>query len=84
MRKLPLDFISSSILEVDPDAVCALRPFVELEQPEWVEPAKREWEGFRDIESVSFWAEMPIQVVVAILLNLDERRELETDVEPLG
>lgn len=57
----------------------ALRPRIEREQPDWVERIKDEWESFRDVESVAFWAEVPIQAVVAILLNLEERGELKTD-----
>ncbi len=69
-------YTAANVLEVDPDAVRALRPRIEREQPEWVERVKDEWESFRDVESVAFWAEVPIQAVVAILLNLEERGEL--------
>lgn len=31
------------------------------------------------MESVAFWAEVPIQAVVAILLNLHERGELRDE-----
>jgi hypothetical protein len=72
-------YTAANVLEVDPDAVRALRPRIEREQPDWVERVKDEWESFRDVESVAFWAEVPIQVVVAILLNLEERGELKVD-----
>ena len=74
-------YTAANVLEVDRDAVRALRPKIEREQPDWVERVKREWEGFRDVESVAFWAEVPIQAVVAILLNLQERGELRTEDE---
>jgi len=64
---------------VDPDSVRALRSRIESGEPEWVKWIKKEWEGFRDMESVAFWAEVPIQAVVAILLNLDKRGELTVD-----
>lgn len=64
------------MLEVDPDAVRALRSKIESEQPDWVERVKDEWESFRDVELVALWVEVPIQAVVAILLNLEERGEL--------
>ena len=72
-------YTAANVLEVDPDAVRALRPRIEREQPDWVERVKDEWESFRDVESVAFWAEVPIQAVVAILLNLEERGQLKTD-----
>ncbi len=40
---------------------------------------RREWEFYRDIESVAFWAEVPIQAVVTILENLYQREELGSD-----
>ncbi len=67
------------MLEVDPDAVRALRPRIEREEPEWVERVKDEWESFRDVESTAFWAEVPLQATVAILLNLHERGELKVE-----
>jgi len=42
------------------------------EEPEWVERVRDEWESFRDVQSTAFWAEMPLQATVAILLNLHE------------
>lgn len=69
----------ANVLEVDSDAVRALRPRIEDEQPDWVERVKDEWKSYRDVESVAFWAEVPIQAVVAILLNLEKRGELKTD-----
>lgn len=73
-------YAAANVEEVDMDAVRALKPHIEREESGWVERVKREWEGFRDVESVAFWTEVPIQAVVAILLNLDERGELRTDV----
>jgi len=69
-------YAAANVMEVDMDAVRALKPRIEREEPEWVARVKKEWEAFRDVESVAFWAEVPIQAVVAILLNLDERGEL--------
>lgn len=86
-HKMPLAFrwhekacyAAANVTEVDMDAVRALRTRIEREEPERVEWVKKEWEGFRDVESVAFWAEVPIQAVVAILLNLNERGELKID-----
>jgi hypothetical protein len=72
-------YAAANVMEVDMDAVRALRPRIEIEEPEWVERVKDEWESFRDVESVAFWAEVPIQAVVAILLNLYERGELRVE-----
>ena len=60
-------------------AVCALRPRIEREEPEWVERVRDEWESFRGVESTAFWAEVPLQATVAILLNLHERGELRVE-----
>jgi hypothetical protein len=65
-------FAAANVLEVDPDVVRpAGRPCIEREEPEWVERVRDEWE--------SFWAEMPLQAKVAILLNLHERGELRVE-----
>lgn len=72
-------FAAANVLEVDPDSVRALRPHIEREEPDWVERVKDEWESFRDVESVAFWAEVPIQAVVAILTNLYERGEFKVE-----
>ena len=72
-------FAAANVLEVDPDAVRALRPRIEREAPEWVERVRDEWESFRDVESTAFWAEVPLQATVAILLNLHERGELRVE-----
>ena len=70
---------TANILEMHPNSVRALRPRIESDEPEWVEWVKSEWSARRgDVESVAFWAEVPIQAVVAILLNLDKREELKT------
>lgn len=69
-------FAAANVLEVDPDAVRALRPRIEREEPEWL---KGEWESFRDVESTAFWAEVPLQATMAILLNLHERGEQVID-----
>ncbi len=72
-------YVATNATEVDVDAVRALRPLIEREEPAWVERVKRDWGAFRDVESVAFWSEVPIQAAVAILLNLDERGELRAD-----
>jgi hypothetical protein len=72
-------FAAANVLEVDPDAVRALRPRIEREEPEWVERVRDEWESFRDVESTAFWAEVPLQATVAILTNLYERGELKVE-----
>ncbi len=73
-------YAAANVLEVDPDAVRALRPFIEQWEPEWVEWVKKEWAGRRgDIESVAYFAEVPLQATMAILENLYERGELQTD-----
>lgn len=65
---------------MDPDSVKALRPFIEQWEPEWVEWVKREWSGrWGDIESVAYWSGVPLQATMAILENLHERGELQTD-----
>ena len=72
-------YAAGSLLELDPDTVRALRPTIEQDEPEWVERVKDEWESFRDVESTAFWAEVPLQATVAILLNLHERGELRIE-----
>lgn len=70
-------YAAGSLLQVDPDAVRSLRPTIEEDEPGWVEAVKREWKGYWNIESTAYWSEVPMQAVVAILLNLEERGELE-------
>jgi hypothetical protein len=66
--------------DVDPDAVRALKPFIEQWEPGWVEAVKQEWPGRQgDVESVAFFAEVPLQATIAILENLYERGELDAD-----
>ncbi len=82
-RREKLCYAATSAREVDPDAVRALKHDIEREEPGWVERVRAEWETYRDVESVSFWAEVPIQAVVAILESLNERGELSaTDLYP--
>lgn len=72
-------FAASNVLKVDPDAVRALQPRIEYEEPEWVERVRDEWESFRGVESTAFWVEVPLQATVAILLNLHKRGELKVE-----
>ncbi|MGH3085710.1 MAG: hypothetical protein ACRDSJ_00145 [Rubrobacteraceae bacterium] len=64
---------------MDPDAVRALRPSIEQDEPEWVERVKRERAGYWNVESTAYWSEVPLQATLAILLNLYERGDLKTD-----
>lgn len=58
----------------------ALRPFIEQWEPKWVERVKNEWLAYRpNIESTAYWARVPLQATMAILENLYERGELDTD-----
>jgi hypothetical protein len=71
---------AARVEDVDPDAVRALRPFIEQWEPGWVEAVKQEWPGRQgDVESVAFFAEVPLQATMAILANLHERGELNVD-----
>ncbi len=66
--------------QVDPDAVRALRPTIESDEPYWVESVKSQWLAYRpNIESTAYWSGVPIQATLAILLNLRERRELDVE-----
>jgi len=79
-RRFRLCKIAARVEDVDPDSVRALRPFIEQWEPEWVDWVKREWPGRRgDIESVAHFAGVPLQATMAILENLYERGELQTD-----
>jgi hypothetical protein len=69
--------VAANVLEVDPDAVRALRPSIERDEPGWVEGVKCQWPAYRpNIESTAYWAGVPLQATVAILLNMKERGEL--------
>jgi hypothetical protein len=79
-RRFRLCKAAARVEDVDPDAVRALRPFIERWEPEWVEWVKREWLVYRpDIESTAYWSGVPLQATMAILENLHERGELQTD-----
>lgn len=65
--------------EVDPDAVRALRPSIERDEPGWVESVRREWEGSWSVESAADHSGVPLQAAFAILLNLHERGELKVE-----
>lgn len=70
-------YVASNVLEVDPDAVRALRPSIEQDEPGWVESVKCQWPAYRpNIESTAYWAGVPLQATVAILFNMKERGEL--------
>ncbi|MDP8944229.1 MAG: hypothetical protein M3N16_08945 [Actinomycetota bacterium] len=70
-------FVAANVLEVDPDAVRALRPSIERDEPGWVESVKHQWPAYRpNIESTAYWAGVPLQATVAILFNMKERGEL--------
>ncbi len=73
-------YAAANVLEVDPDSVRALRPHIESDEPEWVEWVKSEWPARRgDVESVAHFAQVPLQATMAILENLHERGELQTE-----
>lgn len=79
-RRFRLCKAAARVEDVDPDTVRALRPFIEQWEPDWVEWVKREWLVYRpDIESTAYWSGVPLQATMAILDNLFERGELETD-----
>ena len=70
-------YVAANVLEVDPDAVRALRPTIERDEPGWVESVKRQWPAYRpNIESTAYWAGVPLQATLAILFNMKERGEL--------
>jgi hypothetical protein len=73
-------FAAANVEQVDPDAVRALRPTIESDEPYWVESVKNEWLAYRpNIESTAYWSGVPIQATLAILLNLRERGELDVE-----
>jgi hypothetical protein len=75
-----LCYAAANVLEVDPDAVRALRPTIERDEPGWVQSVKNQWPAYRpDVESVAYWAEVPLQATVAILLNMQEGGELNVE-----
>lgn len=78
-RRWKLCYLAANLEEVDPEAVRALRPDIESEEPEWVAAVRRGWELHRDVERVGFETRVPLQAVVAILENLRERGELRID-----
>lgn len=47
-------YAAANVLEVDAGSVRALPPILENDEPEWVAWVQKEWEGFRDVESVTF------------------------------
>lgn len=58
----------------------SLKPSIEKDEPGWVESVKRQWPAYRpNVESTAYWAEVPLQATVAILLNLYERGELNVE-----
>ena len=75
-RRWKLCYLATNAGEVDPDSVRALRLDIEREEPGWVEAVRREWELHRDAERVSLETGLPLQAVVAIVQNLEERGEL--------
>ena len=73
-------FAAANVEQVDPDAVRALRPTIESDEPYWVESVKNQWLAYRpNIESTAYWSGVPIQATLAILLNLRERGELDVE-----
>ena len=79
-RRFRVCKIAARVEDVAPDSVRALRPFIEQWEPDWVEWVKREWPGRRgDVESVAHCSGVPLQATMAILENLHERGELQTD-----
>jgi hypothetical protein len=69
-------YAAGSLREVDPDAVKALRATIEQAEPEWVRRVRKEWRGPWIVESIAYWSGVPLQATLAILLNLDDRGEL--------
>lgn len=72
-RRWKFCYLAANVEEVDPDSVRALRLVMEQEEPGWVEAVGREWEPQWDAERVSLKTGVPLQAVVAILENLQER-----------
>jgi hypothetical protein len=68
-----LCYAAVSLEEVDPATVRALRPSIEYDEPEWVRRVEAEWEGGWIVESVAYWAGVPLQATLAIMLNLRDR-----------
>ena len=73
-------YVAANVSEVDPDAVRSLKLRIEEDEPGWVESVKRQWPAYRpNVESTAYWAGVPLQATVAILLNLHERGELNVE-----
>lgn len=73
-------YVAANVSEVEPDAVRSLRCSIEEDEPGWVESVKRQWPAYRpNVESTAYWAGVPLQATVAILLNLYERGELNVE-----
>lgn len=72
-------YAAGSLPEVDLDAVRALRPSIEQDEPGWVESVKREWEECWSVEYAADRSGVPIQAALAILLNLRDREELRVE-----
>ncbi len=68
-------YLAANAGEVDPESVRALRPDIEREEPLWAQAVRRGWELYQDAERVSLETGLPLQAVVAIVQNLEERGE---------
>lgn len=64
---------------VDWGTVRALRPVIEGMEPEWVVSVKDACRISGNERVIAAWCELPLQAVVAILLNLEAQGELPED-----
>ncbi len=74
-----LRYACGSLEEVDLVSVNAVRRTVEEMEPVWVEAVKDASRMFNQPDLIAGWCELDLQVVVAILMNLEARQELRED-----
>ena len=74
-----LCYACGSLEQIDLASVNAVRRVVDEMEPGWVLAVKDAVQIFNQPELIAAWCELDLQVVVAILMNLDMRDELPLD-----
>ncbi len=69
-------YACKSLEEVDLVSVNAIRRAVDEMEPAWVEAVRDAARMFNQPDLIAGWCELDLQVVVAILMNLEARGEL--------
>lgn len=76
-----LCYACGSLEEVDLVSVSAVRRTVDAMEPDWVAAVKDAARMFNQPDLIAGWLELDLQVVVAILMNLEARGELPETTE---